>query len=253
MSTKKGTNRNDKLTGGKHDDVLFGLGGNDTLDGGKGNDDLLGGDGNDLFISRGQGYDSYDGGKGTDTISYAKSNTYVIAYIDERGIGSASHNQEDSFRRMENIVGTKFGDTINNALGYVYGGAGNDDLAAYGHVMRGDEGEDLLTGSSSESLHDTFWLQRGKGVDTVAGFASYIDTIWLDGDEFKLGGSVGLNEITVNASGTTASDIAKAQMIYALDTKALYYDPDGAGGKAAELIANFTSSTRPYWYDFEII
>jgi len=253
MATKKGNDKNNNFIGGDGDDALYGLGGNDTLEGGRRNDDLLGGDGNDLFVSRGLGYDSLDGGRGNDTVSYAKSNAYIIGYIDERGIGTAEHTQIDSFRRMENIIGSKFGDSINNASGFVYGGPGNDEISAYGYVMRGDAGADYLEGSTSTSLHDTFWLQRNQGADTVAFFASYIDTIWLDGDEFKLGGSVGINELTVNTSGTTASDAAKAQLIYVTDSKALYYDPDGIGAKDAELIANFNNSSTPYWYDFEIV
>ncbi|MGV3548973.1 hypothetical protein [Rhizobium sp.] len=253
MATKKGNDKSNKLTGSNGDDVLYGLGGNDTLESGKGNDDLLGGDGNDRFISRGLGYGSFDGGKGNDTVSYAKAGTYIIGYIDERGIGTAEHSKIDSFRRMENIIGSKFGDSINNASGFVYGGAGNDEISAYGHVMRGDAGADSLVGSTSTSLHDTFWLQRGQGADTVTFFASYIDTIWLDGDDFKLGGSVGINELTVRTSSTAASEAAKAQLIYVTDSKALYYDPDGVGGKAAELIAYFNNSSTPSWYDFEII
>lgn len=50
--------RDDRITGGRGNDVLFGLGGDDRLDGGRGDDILVGGPGRDLLI----------GGRGADLV-----------------------------------------------------------------------------------------------------------------------------------------------------------------------------------------
>jgi len=53
-----GTEADDRLVGGAHDNVFSGLAGNDLLDGGLGNDWLIGGAGDDMLIG-GKGEDGY--------------------------------------------------------------------------------------------------------------------------------------------------------------------------------------------------
>jgi hypothetical protein len=76
-----GTDGDDRLIGGAHDNVFRGFSGNDVLDGGLGNDDLDGGPGNDELIGGkgndylvpGSGTNTVDGGPGNDEIEYGFS------------------------------------------------------------------------------------------------------------------------------------------------------------------------------------
>lgn len=254
MTTKKGTNKSEKLNGGNLDDILYGLGGNDTLDGGKGNDDLLGGDGNDKFIGRADGYDNMVGGKGTDTLSYASLSISINVNLPQDGAGTVIKGSTvDTFKSMENFVGSKVGDTIAGfSNGYAYGGKGADVLAMYGGVVRGDEGNDVLYGDYPRALKDTFWLQLGMGDDDIYYFTSGQDTIRLDGDDFKLGALVGYNEFISRNSGHAAFE-KKPELIFDVSTHELYYDRDGTGSKEAVLIATISTSDTPQWSDFEIV
>ena len=73
-----GTDSDDRLIGGAHDNVYRGLKGNDVLDGGLGDDDLDGGTGNDELIGGkgndylipGNGTNTIDGGPGRDLLDY---------------------------------------------------------------------------------------------------------------------------------------------------------------------------------------
>jgi len=253
MATKKGSNKSDRLTGGNGDDVLYGLGGNDILDGGKGgDDDIIAGDGNDTIRGHLADNDAVDGGKGTDTLDYSREISSGYFYSDS-GVGYVSAGPEiDVFKSIENFRGTKADDIINvvnSHGGYGFGGNGADFINVYGGVMRGDRGLDWLLGYDGTS--DVFWLQRGKGEDIVYEFESGLDKIRLDGDEFHLGAMVGIYEI--NATSGHAATLAKPQLLYDTNTSELYYDDDGTGSKAAELIATFSGSNTPRWDSFEIV
>jgi len=255
MVTKKGSNKSDNLKGTNGDDVLYGLGGNDRLDGGAGNDDLVGGDGNDTFIGRFDGADTMDGGKGTDRLNYSNSTGVVSITLDTNANYAYKSGNYDWFKSIEVFTLSKFNDSF-SATGdqttKVFGGAGNDLLSTSGGgFMRGDAGLDILVGDSAKT--DTFWLQRGKGADTLFYFTSAQDTLWLDGDDFDLGALVGQHEI-VYTNGNQNAVGSKAQLIFDLTARELYYDPDGTGTKAAELIATFDSSSNtPGVYSFEVI
>lgn len=253
MATKKGTNRNDKITGGNGDDILYGLDGNDTLDGGKGDDDLMGGDGKDTFIGRYDGSDGMDGGRGVDTLTYAKSSGAISISIDKNIAAAIKGSDIDSIKNIENFIGSKGADSIlGTTTGYVYGGKGSDQLSAYGGVVRGDEGLDYLYADPSRLTIDTIWLQRDSDADYVTNFTSGQDKIRLSGDEFDLGAMVSDREFVSWVSGHTPIG-AKAQFIMDGATHELYYDRDGTGTRQPELIATFSNSSTPQWYDFEIV
>src|SRR5689334_6405616 len=72
-----GTQGNDYLPGGGHDDTIFGLRGNDTINGGAGDDTIDGGRGNDV-ITGGAGADHIDAGPGSDTVNAADGERDVI-------------------------------------------------------------------------------------------------------------------------------------------------------------------------------
>jgi Ca2+-binding RTX toxin-like protein len=130
MVTKVGGAGNDTLTGSNEVDTLKGLGGNDTPIGGKAGDLLI-------------------GGSGLDTIRYASSGDAVqinLLFHTETGGDAAG----DSFRKVENVTGSAFGDTL-------FGDSN-------GNVLRGGTGSDTLFGLAG---NDT--SSGGKDADRLKG------------------------------------------------------------------------------------
>ena len=167
-----GLNGWDILRGNSGNDTLYGLGGNDTLEGGAGADFLYGGDGNDLLRpdSDSNGNDFVDGGAGVDTIDYSTAAGTRGVRIDLR-ITTAQNTSgagTDTIINVENIIGTRFADTLHGDLNWnvLNGGAGTDTL--YGHegndTLDGGDGNDILNGDED---HDTLW--GGAGSDTLNG------------------------------------------------------------------------------------
>ncbi len=181
MAKIKGNGKNNHIKGTSHADKLFGLGGdddivgkkgddrlnggkgNDTLDGGGGDDKFKGGSGDDFMVA-GKGHDKFDGGDGIDTVSYAAAKLAVqISLLDGNGTGDA---QFDTFKSVENIDGTSFGDMLdgdgsaNHLRGldgddYIKGGDGND-------ILDGGEGRDQIEGGRGADQ-----LIGGNGTDTL--------------------------------------------------------------------------------------
>jgi len=230
----------DHLFGGLGNDVLYGGSGNDILDGGAGNDDLLGGAGNDVLIP-GAGIDALDGGPGSDTVSYANAPAAVTVDMSAHE-GLAGVALHDLYRSVENVVGSRFNDTITVVSGgSAFGGQGADVLITDfgGGVLRGDGGVDtLLSGPGST----TFWLQRGMGPDEIKDFDGTMDRLRIDGKAFGIGGLVGFSEIFNNPTSNAANS-PWAQLVYEQDDHRLWSDRDGTGPEAPVLVATFIFST----------
>lgn len=144
-------------------DQLFGLGGADRLVGGDGNDTLEGGLGADQLV----------GGNGTDYASYASAGGAVTVNLG--GLPGTGEAAGDTFSSIENIIGSRFADSLtgNAASNYIFGGAGDDSIAGGG-------GAD--------------WFVGGLGGDTLVG----------DGDDgASYAGST--SGVTVNLAAQTAS------------------------------------------------
>jgi len=262
MATKRGTAKNDKLSGGNGNDTLYGLAGNDTLSGGAGDDELLGGDGNDLLLPGSGGVDAMDGGRGVDTLSYANffssAGMSILASGNGSGIGIAGVALGDTFRRVENLIGSSGNDTIQfgspagKAPGYLFGGDGNDVLFGWGNIMRGDAGIDSIYCDAGRASVNTIWLQLNKGADNISNFQSGQDILQLRQRDFDVGALLGQDEYVYQTNNANAVG-NKAQFIYQGNTHSLYYDSDGAGGEGPILVATFPSADVPSVLDFEIV
>ena len=150
----------DTLKGGKGNDILVGGAGDDTLEGGEGNDTLL----------SGPGADRLDGGAGEDTVSYADSDEKVRVDLTVTGFGGAAADPQnpsdadgDGFMGIENVIGTRRGDTItgdgnNNKI---WAGAGYDVINAAGgdDLIEGGDGGDTIDGGPGE---DTLSYERSN-------------------------------------------------------------------------------------------
>jgi Ca2+-binding RTX toxin-like protein len=147
-----GSSANDTITGNSANNILVGLEGNDTLNGVGGNDNLVGGDGADTLITGG-GTDIAIGGTGSDTLSYPGNSALVI------NLGTGINNKSDTFGSIENVKGTKVGDTItgSNANNTLEGLNGRDTLS-------GGIGDDTLLGGIGPDA-----MSGGAGTDTCNG------------------------------------------------------------------------------------
>lgn len=191
--TIMGLGGGDTLIGGTGKDTLNGLGGNDLLDGGSGNDRLFGGTGDDFLRPDNGliGADLIDGGDGLDTVDYGLSGATrgvridlrIVTAQDTRGAG------KDTIVNVENIIGTKFNDTLfgSNIANLLSGGEGSDNLdGGDGHdAVEGGSGNDNLNGGIG---NDRIAPDNGAiGNDVVNGGVG-IDTV----DYRTLGGSQGI-------------------------------------------------------------
>jgi Ca2+-binding RTX toxin-like protein len=151
----------ENIRGGKGDDTLIGDDNANVIYGGQGADHIEGGGGNDMIYTAG-GYDYVDGGAGLDTLSYADSWDKVVVNL-ETGIGQYGSASRDTIINIENLVGSKFDDTLTGDAGanILNGGAGND-------VLHGGGGADTLIGGAGADV-----LDGGDGIDTASYAASH--------------------------------------------------------------------------------
>ena len=180
---------------------VTGTAGNDSLTGTTGNDTLSGLAGNDT-LRGGEGNDSLNGGDGTDSMD---------------------------------------------------GGAGNDTLAGLlGHdTLVGGDGDDRLMGAGwSDSMtggagSDQFVFEGfGSGtVDRVLDFAPGVDELLFENFNMAAVGAEGAMTAGDGrfwaAAGATAGQDADDRIVYNTSTGSLYYDADGSGAGAAQIVATF--------------
>jgi Ca2+-binding RTX toxin-like protein len=224
--------------------IIFGNNGNNgSINGRAGNDTMYGMGGNDTFdMSTGgtasYGDDHIEGGEGIDTIDFG-ANARSAVTVDffwgratgggDGGAGSATVWQ------VENAVGGAFADRLAGYFGdnFLYGGAGNDTLS-------GSFGVDTLQGAAG---NDSFILDATgtENADQITDFASGADRMVLDGAAMTaigVSGDFAAGEGRFySAAGATGGQDADDRIVYNSTTGDLYYDADGSGSGAAELIA----------------
>ena len=210
-------------------------GGDDTIQGGAGNDWVRLGGGS----VPGYGTKVIDGGSGVDTLewgAFAKSAIVVDLAAGtlrggDDGTGSAS------LTSIETVIGADgFDDRISGAAAAesLLGGTGNDTLDGRG-------GNDSLTGGAGA---DTFVFDTPPGtgnVDQVTDFVSASDHLSFDNAVFTALGANG-NFAAGDArfaagAGFTSGHDASDRVVYDTSTGNLYYDADGNGAGAAQLVA----------------
>jgi RTX calcium-binding nonapeptide repeat (4 copies) len=236
--TISGDNGNDVIAG----DALFRTslnaassltGGNDTISGGEGNDTIYGdfglatvsqatvAGGNDR-IDGGNGDDSIDGQWGIDTALF---NTVAAAVIADLVSGVATGQGSDTLDGIENLTGSRLGDTLKGDGGAnrLDGGAGNDTLVgrtgrdvlvggAGNDVLAGGAGADTQTGGSGA---DVFLfgpaLTGAAVVDRVTDFADGIDKLDLSAFDFASFSAV--RALATNAGGSLSINLPGSETI----------------------------------------
>ncbi len=179
-----GSENNDRLHGDDNDNYINGEAGNDILYGGLGNDKLFGATGQDkLYGEEGddtlegfEGLDHMDGGPGTDTVSYAHPFAQIGVRVNlTSGFGKGGHAEGDTYLSIENVIGSKFNDTItgNNESNVLFGhdsddviyGEGGDDILEGGpgndKAFGGDGDDKIISGFGSDEIYG------GAGLNTV--------------------------------------------------------------------------------------
>jgi Ca2+-binding RTX toxin-like protein len=218
VATVNGTASNDTLTGTSGNDTINGLGGNDLINASGGNDLINGGDGRDSIEYR--------------TATSAIVVDFAAGTITGGGTGSIS------FTSIERVLGGVFADRMSgDAAGQNLTGKGGND------TLWGAGGIDTLWGGNDA---DTFnFRETGTAnADSIADFVSGTDKILLDGAAFSAlsaGGNFVAGDARFAANATGTAQDASDRVIYETDTRQIWYDADGNGAGARQLIATLQS------------
>jgi len=232
--------------------VINGTAGNDTLSGTAGNDTVSGLGGNDTYLAGGTyGADVFDGGAGFDSIEFKAGATnaimvdYNVGFISGGGTGSIS------FTSVERVVGGNFADTLNGdaVAQNLTGQGGNDTLA-------GGAGVDTLWGGFGSDAF-VFREAGSANADRLNDFATGEDRIHLDDAFFTNIGAPGQfadgdQRFRVGAGVNSGHD-ADDRLVFNTSTGQLYYDADGSGAGAAQLVATILNGVMPWATDFVVI
>jgi Ca2+-binding RTX toxin-like protein len=230
--------------GNNLNNIITGNAGANWIAGREGDDTLLGGGGGDTFnMSNGAGAsygnDSIDGGTGIDTLDFgaAARTAVTVNLLDGTASGGGTGGAGSAaLVSIENVNGSAFNDSVtgNEAANFLFGFDGNDTLD-------GGAGNDRLEGAAGNDQYVFSVAPGTPNADTVTGFASGADKIALDASvHVNLGASgnfvAGDARFAAGAGFTSGRD-ASDRVIYNTTTGQLFYDADGNGAGAAQLIA----------------
>ena len=146
------------VIGSRYDDTLTGDNAANRFDGGEGNDAISAGGGDD-FVAYDQKDTAVDGGFDYDTISAESS--FVGMNLD----------MTTTHRNFENIIGSRFNDTIKGDTNFndIYGGNGNDiiDGGVGRDYIDPGSGDDTWVYDPLDNVYETTDFYYFGGVDTI--------------------------------------------------------------------------------------
>lgn len=255
-----GTSGNDTLVGTDSNDTIDGLGGNDAISGQGGDDLMLGGGGSDQFnMTTGEassyGNDTIDGGAGTDSLffNYFGATGVVVDFGAGTATGGLGGTGSVVFSSIERVVATASDD-------HLIGAAGAQNLSGLGgsDTLEGGAGNDTLYGGGGSGIDRfTFREVGAANADSIRDFAAATDMIVLDASVMSaLGVSGAFTEGDGRfwaAAGATSGHDADDRVIYNTTTRQLFYDADGNGSGAAQLIATLQSGATLDATNIEVI
>jgi serralysin len=223
------------ITGTSGADTLADTSGNDTINGLAGNDTINGGSG---------GSDVVNGGDGRDTLAFMTATSAVVV---DFVTGTAGNT---SFTNIERAITGDFNDTLtgNAAAQNLTARAGADTLAGAGGV-------DTLWGGAGA---DTFIFRETgtANADTIGDWSSGSDEFALDNTAMGALGADGAfvaGDARFWASSTGAAHDANDRVVFNTSNGSLYYDADGNGSGAAQLIATVQAGATVVATDISVI
>src|SRR6185295_569331 len=251
----------DQLDGENGNDTLVGGGGDDELDGGSGTNQVFGGDGNDFILAAGDDRidggagddqvlhvtfgDSVDGGAGVDFVDLMGGSMVVNlasgSVTNPAGTASATLVNVENVQRTADGVGSQ--DDNNSSFDdYIIGNSADNDLEKAGggsDTIDGGLGNDTLSGGTVY----TFSGAAGSANADVIRFFFFglPGKLQLDAPAYANAGPVG-NFVEGDArfvagAGLSSGQDASDRIVYNSTTGQLFYDADGNGAGAAQLIA----------------
>jgi Tol biopolymer transport system component len=169
----------ERITGSSHQDIFWGDGEEN---------DFRGLGGYDWFVGSSGGRERYFGGAGIDTVTYFRSAEGVTASLrngrmidgEESGRGTAGDAARDLYFGIENLIGTRFGDSLtgNEGRNQLNGYWGDDMLFGYGGIdrLKGAAGNDTIDGGAGSdyavfngNMADTTLTRTGSTTATAVG------------------------------------------------------------------------------------
>src|SRR5688572_12029481 len=210
MAVINGTSSADTLSDTSGNDTINGLAGNDTINGGSGGSDVV------------------DGGDGRDTLAFMTAMSAVVVDFVAGTAGTTS------FTNIEKVVTGDFNDRLTGDAS-----AQNLTARAGADTLEGGGGVDTLWGGSGS---DTFIFRElgTANADSIADWTSGSDTLLLDGAVMTALGASGdftAGDARFWASSTGIAHDADDRILYNSTTRQIFYDADGNGSGAAQLIA----------------
>jgi Ca2+-binding RTX toxin-like protein len=174
-----------------------------------------------------------NGGDGRDTLAFMTATSAVVAnFVTATVTGGGSG--WTSFTSIERVITGDFNDTLtgNAAAQNLTARSGSDTLAGAGGV-------DSLWGGAGA---DTFIFREtgAANADTIGDWSSGSDEIALDNAAMGALGADGAfvaGDARFWASSTGAAHDANDRVLFNTSNGSLYYDADGNGSGAAQLIA----------------
>lgn len=217
---KIGTHLNDRMRGGRRDDVISSQAGNDRIRGRGGNDTLSGGNGNDI-VRGDSGDDLLRGNNGNDVLLGGKGNDLLN--------GGADNDILFGGKDVDTLVGGTGNDWMN-------GGAGAD-------LLVGGKGADVLIGGKGKSS-DTFrYISLDDSLlgsmDRILDLQIGIDTIEAPGkvdaaDLQQLGAVASLSEADIQAVLTATDFVSTGAATFTKGRRTFLAINDDTAGFSAD-------------------
>ena len=241
LSVAAGNTNSVYLVGNEFSQTITGGSGNDILNGDGGlsgaTDTLIGGAGDDIYRVWNAGDVVQEGaGGGFDTV-YTSVNYALGAGQEIEQLSAADQSATGAITLIGNAGANRV--------------IGNNGA----NVLAGGDGQDVLIGLGGA---DTFSFSNfgAANADTIQDFSK------AQGDKIQLVNSAGADFDAITGTGTlsaaqfttgTVATTAAQRIIYDQDTGRIFYDADGNGAGAAELIAQLTPGTVLDNTDFTVV